>query len=168
MPRSPLPPAQRQLLLQMVEEVWQMPNWNDTSLQSTLRRVSAEMAAWRPPFCKRSIADITVHCAYWKYALQRRLNDAPRGGFPFKGSNWFKLPETLPDERWREYKNLLADQHEALVAAIKSFRPSEEDYSQPQDKKWTATQKIFWLAIHDGYHTGQINQLKAMYRRAHK
>ena len=144
-----------------------MPNWNETSLQSSLRRVPVEMAAWRPQHAKRSIADIVVHCAYWKYALWRRLTDAPRGGFPLKGSNWFKLPTSLTESHWREFRELLEERHEALAAAIRSAKPKEPAKPDPKDK-WTITQKIYWLAIHDGYHTGQINMLKAMYRRAHR
>ena len=76
-PKSTKSTDDRPLLLQMIEEAYQLPNWNETNLKSTLRRVSPEMAGWRPPHAKRSIADIVVHCAYWKYALQRRLVDGP-------------------------------------------------------------------------------------------
>ena len=35
-----------------------------------------------------------------------------------------------------------------------------------RDGQWNSLQRTWWLAIHDGYHTGQINLIKAMYRRS--
>ena len=163
-----LPRDDRQLLLQMIDEAYRMPNWNETSLHSTLRRVTPDMAAWRPPHGKRSIADIVVHCAYWKYALRRRLTGGKRGGFPLKGSNWFRTPDDLTRAQWCEYRELLDDQHKQLCTAIQQT-PRRLGFVRPsQDGQWTSLQRTFWLAIHDGYHTGQINLLKAMYRRARK
>ena len=157
----------RHLLLQMIEEAYQLPNWNCTNLRSALRRVSAPMAGWRPPNAKRSIADIVVHCAYWKYALRRRLSGAPRGTFPLKGSNWFKTEKRITPGCWSEYKQLLEDEHRQLCDAIRSARWTLSHVKPRPDGEWTSLQRIFWLAIHDGYHTGQINLIKAMYRRAH-
>ncbi len=156
----------RQLLLQMINEAYRMPNWNETSLQSTLRRVTPQMASWRPPHVKRSIADIVVHCAYWKYALRRRLTGGKRGGFPLKGSNWFRTSDDLTAEQWSEYRSLLEDQHEQLCEAIANCRRVLSHAKPREDGHWTSLQRVFWLAIHDGYHTGQINLIKAMYRRA--
>lgn len=157
----------RLLLLQMIEESFQLPNWNETNLRSTLRRVNAEMAGWKPLHAKRSIADIVVHCAYWKYALRRRLSGSRRGMFPLKGSNWFKTGNQITRSQWSEYLMLLEDEHQQLCDAIRSAR-RRLSYANPRpDGKWSSLQRIFWLAIHDGYHTGQINLIKAMYRRAH-
>lgn len=159
-------PDDRQLLLQMVEEAYRLPNWNETNLRSALRRVSPEMAAWRPPFAKRSIADITVHCAYYKYALWRRLSEAKRGSFPLKGSGWFKTPPTLTREKWSEYLALLETEHEKLVDAIQNSAKPLSHLKPLRFTKWSTVQTTYWLAIHDGYHTGQINMIKAMYRRS--
>jgi hypothetical protein len=157
----------RELLLQMLEEAFRLPNWNCTSLQAALRRVTPEMAGWRPPLSRRSIADLVVHCAYWKYALRRRLTGGKRGAFPFRGSNWFRTPENPDAETWSGYLELLKSEHELLCAAVGGNR-SRLDHRRPrQDGQWTSIQRIFWLAIHDGYHTGQVNLIKAMYRRAH-
>jgi hypothetical protein len=86
----------RLLLLQMIEEAYQLPNWNGTNLRSALRRVTPEMAGWRPPHARRSIADIVVHCAYWKYALRRRLSGARRGTFRSKAATGSKPENRLP------------------------------------------------------------------------
>ena len=158
----------RLLLVQMVEEAYRLPNWNETNLRSSLRRVSPEMAAWHPPHAKRSIADITVHCAYYKYALRRRLTGAKRGSFPFKGSGWFQTPATITREQWSEYLALLESEHEQLVEAIQSATQTLSRSKSRRNGQWTNVQRVYWLAIHDGYHTGQINMIKAMYRRSKK
>ena len=156
----------RQLLLQMVEEAYRLPNWNETNLRSSLKRVSPAMAAWRPEYAKRSIADLVVHCAYWKYSLRRRLSGAKRGSFAFKGSNWFSTPARITQQQWSDYLSLLEDEHEQLCEAIRSATRSLSKSTARPDGRWTLVQRIYWQAIHDGYHTGQINLLKAMYRRA--
>jgi len=158
----------RLLLLQMIEEAFRMPNWNETSLNSTLRRVTPEMASWRPRHSKHSIADIVLHCAYWKYAMRRRLTGTSRGSFPLKGSNWFKTPSRLTKDLWLEYREMLEYQHQQLAGAIESTRRKLSHGKARRVGKWTSVQQIYWLAIHDGYHTGQINLIKAMYRSAKK
>jgi hypothetical protein len=168
MPKRTKSPDERELLLQMVEEAYRLPNWNETSLRSTLQRVSEEIAGWRPPHAKRSIADIVVHCAYWKYALRLKLGAGRRGSFPLKGSNWFKTPDPLSREQWKEYRALLAEQHEQLVETIANVSTVLSHAKPGRGGRWTTVQRTYWLAIHDGYHTGQINLIKAMYRRAKK
>ena len=158
----------RQLLLQMIEEAYRLPNWNETNLRASLRRVSPELAGWRPRHAKRSIADITVHCAYYKYTLRRRLTGAKRGSFPFKGSGWFKLPTKITPSHWSEYLALLETEHQQLCEAIESAKQSLSHSTSRRNGRWTTVQQTYWLAIHDGYHTGQINLIKAMYRRSRK
>ena len=167
MPGRNKSPSERELLVQMIEESYRLPNWNETNLRSSLQRVNEQMAVWRPRHAKRSIADITVHCAYWKYALRIRLIGGRRGSFPFKGSNWFKTATPLSRELWQDYRSLLADQHDQLVETLQDSK-TKLSHAKPSSGRWTTVQRSYWLAIHDGYHTGQINLIKAMYRRAKK
>ena len=164
--RQKSPSDDRLLLLQMIEEAYRLPNWNETNLRSALRRVDAKMAAWRPRHAKRSIAEIAVHCGYWKYGLRRRLTGEKRGSFPLKGSNWPATPQRLTAADWKALLELLEQQHEQLCQAIGESSKSISYARSRADGQWTMRQRVFWLAIHDGYHTGQINLIKAMYRRA--
>ncbi len=154
---------QRQLLRQILEEAYRLPTWNGTNLRASLRRVPAEAAGWRPPKSRRSIADIVVHCAYWKYALRRRLSNGKRGAFPFKGSNWFRLPSPVSRPQWSEYLTLLDDQHQQLCdfLAEDSGLLSYSD-SATHDQ----TCRIYGLAIHDAYHTGQVHLIKKLWIRS--
>ncbi len=110
-------------------------------------------------------ADIVVHCAYWKYAVRRRLRGGKRGSFPLKGSNWFKLPEPLSEAQWRQYVALLDGEHRALRAAVAELRPGEIDRT-PAGRKTSNRTVIHGVTLHDVYHAGQIQMLKALGRRA--
>jgi hypothetical protein len=108
----------RALLLRMTEEAYRLPTWNGTNLRSALRRVSPEVAQWLPPGGGRSVADITVHCAYWKYAIRRQLRGDERGSFGIKGTNWFRPVRPLTASLWTSYLQLLDEQHVQLCDAI--------------------------------------------------
>jgi len=71
-------------------------------------------------------------------------------------------------DQWIQYRTLLEEQHERLVEAFMNDRRAISHAKPRSDGRWTMVQRAFWQAIHDGYHTGQINMIKAMYRRANK
>lgn len=155
----------RVLLARIVEESYRLPTWNGTNLRSALRRVTPEQAAWHPPGGRRSIAEIVLHCAYWKYAIRRQLTGGKTGTFGRAGSNWFAIEKPLTRPIWSDYLRLLGQQHVDLVEAIngapKALRFGSAS-AQP------VVRKIFGLAIHDAYHTGQIQLIKKLYIRTRK
>src|SRR5262245_18679874 len=107
---SPMPASsdtQVAMLLQLLDQAYDKKSWHGPNLRGSIRGLTAEQASWRPRPGRHSIADIVVHAAYWKYAARRRLLGEKRGSFALKGSNWFDLPNPLPDTVWREYVALL-------------------------------------------------------------
>ncbi len=158
-------PDDRRLLLRIVEESYDRSTWNETNLRSTIRRVGAREAGWRPRHAKRSIAEIVLHCAYWKYALRRRLLGDRRGTFALKGTNWFEVPARLSDEQWSGYVALLDEEHKKLRGAI---RRTEQPLLYSSGSARGLTQRVFGVAMHDAYHTGQIRLIRALYRRTKK
>jgi hypothetical protein len=155
----------RVLLAQIVEESYRLPTWNGTNLRSALRRVSPEQAAWRPPGGRRSIAEIVLHCAYWKYAIRRQLTGDKMGSFGRSGSNWFAIDRPLTQPIWKSYLQLLDQQHAELLAAI-TGAPGALRFGSA--KAQAVVRKIFGLAIHDAYHTGQVQLIKKLYLRSQK
>ncbi len=151
-------------LLRLLDEAYHKRSWHGPNLRGSIRGLTAEQAAWRPPGAKRSIADIVVHCAYWKYAIRRALRGEKRGSFALKGSNWFKLPEPLSQPQWREYVALLDAQHRALREAVAELSPKQLDVTPPGRKSSNRT-IVSGIMLHDVYHAGQIQVLKAMGRR---
>lgn len=155
------PAIEIQILLDALDDAYHKPGWHGPSLRSTIRRVSAKEAASRVRNASHSIAELVLHCAYWKYAGVRRLTGAKRGGFPIKGSNWFGVPPNLTEAEWRQDVKLLDDMHAQLretVAALPRKRLAEI----PSGAKVTNLKLIYGLAAHDAYHAGQIRTLRGL------
>jgi hypothetical protein len=136
--------------------------WHGPNLKGSIRRVGAPAADWRPRPGRRSIAEIVVHAAYWKYAARRRLRGDKRGSFALKGSNWFALPTPLTDEGWRGFVRLLESEHRALRAAVAELPPDRLP-QVPAGGKFSNAALILGIASHDLYHAGQIQLLKRLH-----
>jgi uncharacterized damage-inducible protein DinB len=155
------PDPEVELLLRIIDQSYDKKAWHGPTLKGAIRGLTASQAAWRPHPARRSIADIVVHAAYWKYAIRRRLRDDKRGSFPLKGSNWFKLPDPLTEPAWREYTQLLESEHRALRSSIVELPPEQLHRTSAGGKVSNAT-LIFGIASHDVYHAGQIQLLKRL------
>ena len=149
------------LLLQVIDQAYDKKSWHGPNLRGSLRGMSAAMAAWRPAKDRRSIAEITLHAAYWKYTVRRRQLGEKRGSFPLKGSNWFARPDVFSEEAWKADVALLDDTHRSLRAAIAALTPANLD-RKPAGSKVSNLHVISGIAAHDLYHAGQINLLKRM------
>src|SRR6266536_2305397 len=53
-----------------------------------LRGVTVEQARWAPTPKRKSIWQLALHIAYWKYAVRRHLEAGPIPRFPRKPANW--------------------------------------------------------------------------------
>lgn len=153
--------AQIRHLLVLLDEAYHRKAWHGPNLKGSIRRLSAQEAAWRPRPDRHSIADNVVHCAYWKYAVRRRLNAEKRGSFAFKGSNWFILPSPLSESTWKELVGLLDAEHRSLRAAVASFPTGRLDQF-PEGGKVRYVSLLQGIAMHDVYHAGQIQLLKRL------
>jgi hypothetical protein len=149
----------------LVDQSFGKKAWHGPNLRGAIRRLNAAQAAWRPGPNRRSIADIVVHAAYWKYAVRRRLRGDKRGSFPLQGSNWFALPSPLEEDHWREYAALLDAQHRALRETVSEFPANRLHRSSP-GSRFTAIEMICGIALHDVYHAGQIQILKSLLLQA--
>jgi hypothetical protein len=149
------------LLLDNLDQAYNRKGWHGPNLRGSIRLVTTREASWRPHPKRHSIADIVVHCAYWKYAVRRRLRDDKRGSFPLKGSNWFALPPVLSEKEWKDYIALLDDEHRSLRQAIAELAANQLHSKSPGTKIRNST-LIYAIAAHDLYHTGQIQILKRL------
>ncbi len=142
--------SNRDLLLRILDDAYERKAWHGPNLRGSLRGVTAEEALWRPGPDRHSIWELAVHCAYWKYAVRRRLTGEKRGAFARKGSNWFP-----PGESWQEDLRLLRDEHGALRRAVSAASAQQLAKSE---------RLIYGVAAHDTYHTGQIQLLKRLHQ----
>ena len=114
MKKKPPASSERTLLLRLIDQGYNRQAWHGPNLKGAIRRVRVKQAIWRPRPGRHNIAEIVVHCAYWKYAVRRRIRGDKRGSFPLKGSNWFAVSAKLWDDQWREYLALLEAEPAAL------------------------------------------------------
>jgi len=153
-----------ELLLFTLDRAYERKSWHGANLRGSIRGIRAAQAAWRPGSGRRSIADHTVHAAYWKYTVQRRLTAAPRGAFPLKGSNWIKLAEPLTEPQWRQYVRLLDTCHRDLRDHLAKL-PANRLNEIPPGAKVTNLEVITGIIAHDLYHAGQIQLLKRLWKQ---
>ena len=154
----------RQLLLRIVEEAYRHSTFNGTNLRTSLEAVSARQAAWRPPHARHNIAEIALHSAYWKFAIRTRMNGDQASTFPLQGEDWFDVDRPLDDSAWAGLLAVLDEEHSQLRRAIRRTK-QELAFSSTAGRE--LVRKIFGIAMHDAYHTGQIHLIQAQYNRAH-
>jgi hypothetical protein len=154
----------RRLLLLIVEEAYRQTTFNGTNLHSTLCGVTAAQAVWRPPHARHNIAEIALHSAYWKFAIRTRLTGEDNALFPLKGEDWFDVDHALDVEAWKGLLSVLDEEHAQLCSAIRRI---DGNLTIAARAGRELVRKIFGVAMHDAYHTGQIHLIQAQYGRAH-
>ncbi len=155
------------LLLQLLDEAYVQKAWHGPNLRGAIRGLDTAVAAWRPALGRHNIWEIVVHCAYWKYAVRRRILGEQRGAFPIKGSNWFVRPEVGSPRAWRADTALLEEMHRSLRAAIAGL--SARDLEKiPRGSRLPNLAVVSGIAAHDVYHAGQVQLLKRLARSSDK
>jgi hypothetical protein len=144
------------LILTMIDQAFEKPAWHGPNLKQSIRGVTAKQAAWRPAPGRHNIWEETLHAAYWKYVVRRKLEGGKRGSFALKGSNFFPRPEEgkLTEPAWRADKELLDREHRALREAIL--------ISLRTDLGPKLLRLLYGIAFHDIYHAGQIRLLRRL------
>lgn len=128
-----------------------------------LRGVRAAEARWVPAPKRHSIWALTLHIAYWKYAVRRHLEPVEIPRFPRSPSNWPALPAVPDEAAWKEDRALLALEHAELVRAVRGFDAGKLKHRSPRKRRWTYGELIIGVLAHDVYHTGQIQLLKRLW-----
>lgn len=161
MPRPSAPRSEIQLYLDLLDEAYDHPAWHGPNLRGALRGLTPAQAAWQPAAGRHSIWEIALHCAYWKYAVRRRLDGTlPRGSFPRRPSNWPKMPSPADGAGWKADLAFLDEEHRLLREFIARF-PAERLAEPIPKSKHTCGRLIGGIAAHDFYHVGQVRLLIA-------
>ncbi|MFL5401202.1 MAG: DinB family protein [Gemmatimonadales bacterium] len=149
------------LLLEMLAQAFDQRAWHGTTLRGALRGLTPSAALWRPGPGRHNIWELTIHAAYWKYAVRRRLAGDATGSFERKPSNWPEIPEPADLRAWKRDVALLEAEHRKLLDVVRGLAPADLDRRSPQGV-WSNAQEIHGIAAHDLYHTGQIQLIKKL------
>jgi uncharacterized damage-inducible protein DinB len=146
----------RSAILNLFEEAFEKKAWHGPNLWQSLKGVTAEQAAWRPASGRHNIWEVTLHAAYWKYVVRRKLESGKRGGFVLAGSNFFSRPEggKVSEAAWKADKEILRSEHAALRKAMSDV------LRKGMAPKLART--LWGVAFHDIYHAGQIRLLRRL------
>jgi uncharacterized damage-inducible protein DinB len=137
--------------------------YGGATVAGCLRGVAPEQAAWKPASKGHSIWELTLHLAYWKYAVRRNLEALPRGTFPRSPANWPAVPKPADAPHWKTDRVLLRSEHIQLVAAVRGLDPRRLDKPAAGSGNYRLVDLLFGVVSHDLYHVGQIQLLKRLY-----
>ena len=119
--------------------------------------MTAVQAAWRPAGDRHNIWELTLHAAYWKYVVRRKILREKRGSFALKGSNFFERPEdgtAATEGAWKRDIAILEAEHRKLRDTVAEL---------PERALTPALRHLIrGAAAHDLYHAGQIRLLRRM------
>lgn len=149
------------LLLALIDQSYNKKSWHGTNLRGSIRGLTAREALWRPFPGRHNIWEIVVHCAYWKYAVRRRILGEKRGSFQLKGSNWFSRTGRLTEDHWRNDIQLMEECHRSLREAVTRVRAKDLKHF-PLGSTVDTAMILTGIASHDVYHAGQIQILKRL------
>jgi hypothetical protein len=146
-------------VLALLDEAYEKKTWHGPNLKQSIKGVSAKQAAWRPGPGRHNIWEVTLHAAYWKYAVRRRMEGGKRGSFALKGSNFFARPEkgNLNEAAWSADIKLLEREHRALRGLVARVSRTA--------RAARVMRQLYGVAFHDIYHAGQIRLLRRLMER---
>ena len=149
-----------ELLLEILDQAFDRKGWHGTTLRGALRGVTPAQALWRPGPDRHNVWELTIHAAYWKYAVRRLAGEAA-GSFERKPSNWPDIPDPPDLKAWRKDIALLETEHGKLRQVVSGLSAADLERRSPKGV-WTYAEEIHGVAAHDLYHTGQIQLIKRL------
>lgn len=152
---------QIELLLEVLDQAFDQKGWHGTTLRGSLRGLTPDEALWRPAPGRHNIWELTLHAAYWKYAVRRRLAGDALGSFDRKPSNWPEIPDPGDLKAWKRDVAFLESEHRKLREVVQGLSVADLARRSPKGT-WTSAQEIHGVAAHDLYHTGQIQLIKRL------
>jgi hypothetical protein len=140
------------VLLNFLDEAFDKKSWHGPNLRGAIRGVTAKQAAWRPDLDRHNIWELTLHAAYWKYVVRRRLSGEKRGSFALPGSNFFIRPSEASEKAWKEDIQILVAEHRKLRSVVSRLDIASAAHEH----------LIRGASAHDLYHAGQIRLLRRL------
>ena len=141
------------LLIDILDQAFYKPAWHGTNFRGSVRRLKLPQLLWRPSQGRHNIWELTLHVAYWKYVVQRRLVGGKKGAFPLKPSNFPRIASPATLKSWKKDIVLLEQCHESLRQTVLEF-PETKLHRKLPKSEYTYGQLIYGASSHDLYHAG--------------
>lgn len=135
-----------------LEQAFDGDPWHGPSFIAALDRVTAEIAARRPPGGAHSIAEIVRHVDAWQREVARRVIEGDWREAPAMG-DWQEPVE------WAASIGSLRESQESLLAAARSMAESRLQV-RLEGSGYSYAVMLHGQAQHLAYHGGQIVVLK--------
>src|SRR5262249_45777034 len=143
----------------LLREVYSGPAWHGPSVKESLDGVTASVASKRLAADRNSIWELVLHLAHGRHLLTERVtnitSDFPRG---LREPWWPVIDYEMTDAAWQGDLRLLDDSHSRFIDVV--THASEEQLERtPPGATHSVANQLLGMAVHDGYHAGQIRQL---------
>jgi hypothetical protein len=147
-------------LITLLDEIYLGPAWHGPSVKEALDGVTAAAAKKTLADDRNSIWELVLHLAHGRHLLIERVKNASIPAFPRKIREpwWPVIADDMNDAAWRKDLQLLDDYHAKLIDTVHSATP-EQLARVPSPGDQPIARQLVGLAVHDGYHAGQIKQL---------
>lgn len=147
----------------LIEEGYDKDSWHGPCLKASLKGVGTRQAIWRPGIDRKNIAEIVLHCAYWKNQVRKKIERSRKNDFPFRGKNWFPVAERCTAADWRRYRSVLDKEHKLLCKVIEKTPVAKLLASRQKSQQPVSF--LVGISMHDVYHAGQIRSLRSQMTR---
>jgi len=143
----------------LLHEVYRGPAWHGPAVKEVLDGVGADVAARRLAPGRNSIWELVLHLAHGRHLLAERTTNTTRE-FPRRVREpwWPVIDYPMTDATWQGDLRLLDDCQQRLLDAVGGATP-EQLARVPEGSTHALSDQLLGMAVHDGYHAGQIRQL---------
>ena len=145
--------------VQLLREVYAGPAWHGPSVKEALDGVSAAAAARRLAPDRNSIWELVLHLAHGRHLVAGRVANTT-ADFPrrIREPWWPVIDYEMTDAAWRSDLRLLDECQDCLIEAA-SRATAAQLARVPDGATHSVADQLLGMAVHDGYHAGQIRQL---------
>jgi DinB family protein len=152
--------------LKLLREVYDGPAWHGPSVKEALDEVTASVASRRLADDRNSIWELVLHLAHGRHLLTERVTNST-SEFPrrLREAWWPLIDYEMTDAAWRDDLRLLDECHARFIEAVRRATPAQLA-RMPDGATHAVADQLLGMAVHDGYHAGQIRQLALQFRES--
>jgi uncharacterized damage-inducible protein DinB len=153
--------------IQLLREVYDGPAWHGPSVKEALDGVDAARAARRLAPDRNSIWELVLHLAHGRHLVTGRVTNTTTD-FPrrIRTPWWPIIDYEMTDTAWRDDLRLLDECQARLIDAASQATPAQLA-RVPDGATHSVADQLLGMAVHDGYHAGQIRLLALHFAGGH-